>query len=217
MATLSPKQLNDLRHDLTSLADIKYDHLREELLDHYATLTEEKMVAGQSFYEASTAAWLAMGNGKGIQQIQDDYETVTKQQIKARHKEIMRSYLRWPTVVTTLLIGILLVYILLLLPLRPAKTLAVLLTTGSTIVVISAWIPYYRQKDSRQKLVWQYISPCANWSNILMQVINVVFPDNEPSHSHIYFLVAVSTVSLYVAVSLAQLTREHFHHKPLFS
>lgn len=219
MATLSTKQLDALRHDLRSLADIKYVHLQEELLDHYATLTEANVATGQSFYEASTAAWLAMGNGKGIQQIQDDYETVTKQQIKARHKEIIRSYLHWPTVVTTLLVGILLVCGLMLLPMMAAKVLVYCLVASPTV---AAGISYYRRKDSHQELAWQFISQRTNWATCLLNLFNLFNMQSKDgatiySPTQIALLLISTGACFLLAVSLAQLTREHFYHKPLFS
>ena len=44
------------------------------------------MATGQSFHEADTAAFHAMGNGIGIQQIQERYERVTRHQIKGRQQ-----------------------------------------------------------------------------------------------------------------------------------
>ena len=121
---LSTKQLADLRHDLTSLATISDDHLADELLDHYATLTEENMATGQSFHEASTAAFHAMGNGIGIQQIQERYERIARHQIRSRHIAIRQSYLMWPTVVTTLFVGASIAYLILaVLPPHFAKLL----------------------------------------------------------------------------------------------
>ena len=103
MLTLT--QLAQLRADLQQLAQIEYDEVLAELLDHYVTLTEQKMVAGLAFADASNYAWQELGSGNGLTQIQDDWERAIKHQIKTRHIEIVKSYFRWPTIVTALLIA----------------------------------------------------------------------------------------------------------------
>lgn len=102
---LTPNQLKSLRYDLQTLANIEYDEVMDELLDHYASLTEQKMANGLSFNEASKWAWTDLGSGTGIQEIQTDYERRIRQQIRSRHVEILKSYFRWPVFVTTVLIG----------------------------------------------------------------------------------------------------------------
>lgn len=215
------KQLAALRHDLTSLANIRYDHLTDELLDHYATLTEENMLTGQSFYEASTAAWLAMGDGVGIQQIQERYEKVTRQQIKSRHIAIRKSYLRWPTVTTTLFVGISFAYLLLaVLPVNLAKALSVLLVLSPSFVVLVACITYFRQQDDRQRLVWQFIKKQVDVFSIFLNVLNVIRvggprPIFTPAVDTALMII-ITVGSLYSTISLAQLTRETFYYKPAF-
>ncbi|MEZ0542610.1 hypothetical protein [Fibrella arboris] len=216
---LTNQQLADLRHDLTSLADIRYDHLADELLDHYATLTEEKMATGLSFYEASTDAFLAMGNGEGIRRIQVKYEIETKKQIKARYWRIVKSYCRWPTVVTTLLVGTLLVNLYLTLPANYLKTMTIALCLSPVFVVLSAWIPYYWQNDTRKKLVWKYISDNGAWPintvNILINLYD--FPTyTAPITCRMALILLLAIGCLRQSISLAQLTRETFYYKPIF-
>lgn len=103
--TLTTHQLNTLRHDLVSLATIEYDDVMAELLDHYASLTEQKMANGLAFDEASKWAWLELGSGVGLQKIQDDYEKGIQQQVKDQHLAIIKGYFRWPMLVTTALVG----------------------------------------------------------------------------------------------------------------
>lgn len=216
---LSTKQLAELRHDLTSLAHISYDHLTDELLDHYAALTEENMAAGKSFHKASTAAWLAMGDDVGIQQIQERYEKVTRQQIKSRHMAIRKSYLCWPTVTTTLLVGISFAYLLLaVLPLNLAKALSVFFVLSPSFVVLAACISYFRQQDDRQRLLWQFIKNQVDVFSIFMNVLNVIrVGDPRPIFSPAVdtaLMIIITVGSLYSTVSLAQLTRETFYYKP---
>jgi len=104
---LTPSQLTVLRQDLHKLAQIEYDAVFAELLDHYATLTEQKMADGQSFEYASAYAWADLGSGEGMQRLQDDYVKAIRQQVAARHKAIVKSYFRWPTIVVTALMAVL--------------------------------------------------------------------------------------------------------------
>ena len=206
-----------MRHDITSLGRITYDHLADELLDHYATLTEEKMATGQSFYEASTAAFVEMGNGLGIQTIQSQYERTTQHQITVRHSEIRQSYLRWPTVVTTLLAGILLTYLLLLILPNPiAKLLAAVLVTSPVFVLLFAYISHIKERDSRQQLVWKFIRKQVNGPLIFVNLLNAMDERSFSPAVHACLLVALTVGSLYSTISLAQLTRETFYYKPTF-
>ncbi|MEZ0485802.1 hypothetical protein [Fibrella aquatica] len=218
--SLSTKQLAELRHDITSLADIKYDHLTDELLDHYATLTEENMATGLSFYEASTAAFLAMGNGGGIQQIQDDYEEATREQVKARYREIVRGHFHWPTVVTTLIVGTLLLYIqLFALPANLSKILRMAMSISPVIVIAAAWIPYLRKKDSRHRLTWEFITENGHWPiNVLNGycLASNAYDFSLPYSIDVVIITVIVTAILFQSVCLAQLTRETFYFKPNF-
>lgn len=216
--TLTPNQLAALRTDLTTLVQLDYDHLRDELLDHYATLTEENMANGLSFYEASTTAWVAMGNGEGIQRIQTRYELVTRKQIKARHAAIMKSFLYWPTVVTTLLTATLVVYLLFILPVRPARLFTIILVCSPLFVMVATAIPYYGHRDSRKKLVWNYIVHRGNLPINVLNMLNICsITDAEailhPSRLNVLLVVALAGASLFLTFSLAQLMREHFTFK----
>ena len=104
---LTLNQLNRLRHDLLDLAHIEYDEVMAELLDHYASLTEQFMAEGLPFEEASTKAWIQLGNGPGILHIQKRYKKLLLDQMQMQHRAIVRRYFRWPTLITTLLIGLL--------------------------------------------------------------------------------------------------------------
>lgn len=50
---LTATQLSALRLGLQSLANIEHDEVLDELLDHYAMLTEQKMAEAYAFDEAS--------------------------------------------------------------------------------------------------------------------------------------------------------------------
>lgn len=104
---LTSAQLTILRHDLLEDAAISYKEVLDELLDHYASLTEHGMGEGHSFEEASRKAWISLGGGQGISHIQERYKKLLLKQMQVQHWAIVRRYFRWPTLVTTLLIGLL--------------------------------------------------------------------------------------------------------------
>lgn len=215
---LTTQQLAVLRHELTTQVLFDYDHLRDELLDHYATLTEEYIAHNLLFQAARTAAWQAMGGARGIQKIQNDYEAVTNQQIRARYKVITKRLLRWPTVVITLLTATLFSYLQFVLPPLPSKLLSFLLIISPLLVMLTAWIPYHRRGDSRQKLVWRYIVHTASWPVGLINVVNLFRVRPELSSSVFgtiswVSLLVLAVLNLFIAVSLVQLTREHFSFK----
>lgn len=102
---LTQDQLSLLRLDLQQLANIEYNDVLNEQLDHYASLTEAKMANGCPFDDASKWAWADMGSGEGIQAIQDDYVKNIQRQVGLAHLAVVKSYFRWPAVVTTALVA----------------------------------------------------------------------------------------------------------------
>lgn len=102
---LTSSQLKSLRYDLQTLANIEYYEVMDELLDHYASLTEQFITEGESFEEASKKAWIKLGSGQGISHIQERYKKLLMNQMQVQHWTIVRHYFRWPTLVTTLLTG----------------------------------------------------------------------------------------------------------------
>ena len=105
MFMLTTTQLNVLRADLQGLAGIEYDDVLNELLDHYATLTEQRVATGLAFDDASKWAWAELGSGEGLQAVQDDYVKNIQQQVRLQHLTILKSYFRWPTFVVTALVA----------------------------------------------------------------------------------------------------------------
>lgn len=104
---LTAAQLNILRTDLQELAGIEYDDVLNELLDHYALLTEQRMRADHSFEEASRRAWLELGGGRGILHIQKRYKKLLLDQIRIQQWLIVVRYFRWPTLIPVTLLGLL--------------------------------------------------------------------------------------------------------------
>ncbi|WP_428657450.1 hypothetical protein [Runella sp.] len=108
---------------------IKYQDLYEELLDHYILAIEDRMSQGKVFgdafnevhsefekyrYPLSFRYYYDFRRFKTIQQrnyglvkLQEEYKERLNKEISKRHWGIMKNYFRWPTIVTTLLVGLL--------------------------------------------------------------------------------------------------------------
>ncbi len=130
---LTEKQLYDLKTDLQRLARVEYDDVLNEILDHYASLTEERMANDLTFENASRWAWSDMGGGDAIQQIQDDFVKNIRRQVGVEHLAVVKSYFRWPTIVTTALVAALVYFTVPVLPTEVVESLfwvAALLPVG---------------------------------------------------------------------------------------
>lgn len=217
---LTESQLSILRHDLRTLAHIEYEEVENELLDHYATLTEQKMVEGQTFDQASCLAWKDLGEGIGLQQIQEDYEKNVRKQISTRHKEIVKDCFRWPTVLGTLLICGLMYQLAFVLSPRTNYIITQLLFVGPGLILLYAMLnKQHRHADSR-KLVWQYLHRHANLPFAFLQLSNLLNAFIEKENKPVSFLQAhpavatgLACVLLIYTLTFLQLYRERFYYR----
>jgi len=213
---LTADQLTSLRIDLQSLAGIKYEPILAELLDHYATLTEQHMDTGLSFGDASKWAWNDLGQGEGIQQIQDDYIANIQQQIRSRHLAIVKSYFRWPAFLTTALVGML---VYLVVPLLPADiTRYVLLAVVFIPTFIMVWLERKLKNEptSQRFLILEYMAN-HNKQHVNAVVISanfwLILIDDHHSHflqAYSTFIMVVCMLMVLYTVSFVQLLNERF-------
>ncbi|MCP1384011.1 hypothetical protein [Runella salmonicolor] len=125
---LTTEQLDLISKEIIA-GGIKYQDLYEELLDHYILAIEDRVEQGQTFGEAFGEVHSEFVNYKlhlgslsyydsrkfttvqkanfGLARLQSEYEEKLNKEITKRHWEIIKSYFRWPTIVTTLLVGLL--------------------------------------------------------------------------------------------------------------
>jgi hypothetical protein len=218
---LTTTQLTQLRTDLQQLARIEYDEVLDELLDHYATLTEQQMTAGLSFADASKWAWYELGSGNGLAQVQDNWETATKQQIKTRHVAIAKSYFRWPTIVTTLLVAVL---VGLLVPYLSGRQRIImvfgLMLLPMFLMIRGYWQQYDRETNSR-KLIWTYLyNSNFNTMNMMQIGLNLSQGFFDEQHVTRTFLQTYTGVAVFLCllllvygISTVQLYREKFRVK----
>ncbi|GAB3927289.1 hypothetical protein [Larkinella terrae] len=216
---LTPHQLAILRQDLRTLAHIEYEEVENELLDHYATLTEQKMAEGHDFEQASSYAWAELGAGAGLNAIQRDFEKNIRKQISARHLEILKSYFRWPTVVTTVLIGVLLHYIT---PLIPAR----FILTGIYFTILTPiGILYYSylkrrgQGSDSRKIIWTHLNArVAFFVNIFHASLSISFQGEGAAKVHFFqthatILCILECIVIVYLFSFVQVYNENFRYK----
>ncbi|MBN8823213.1 MULTISPECIES: hypothetical protein [unclassified Spirosoma] len=220
--SLSNKQITALRHDLIGLASITYDDLLAELVDHYATLTEQKMAAGQSFDEASKWAWFELGGGIGLDHIQKDYEKSIVRQVRIQHRAILKSYFRWPTILSTTLLCLLLFILVPLLPPNTVATSIFYLALSPLVLLVWGYFKSVDQRISTGKLVWQYFQNQGMIPINLLQIsLNLTNAFSEKSsHTIRNFLqtypivsVLICLLTLLYSLSFVQLFYKKFYYK----
>ncbi|QKZ12753.1 hypothetical protein [Spirosoma sp. KUDC1026] len=215
---LTENQLQTLRTDLHQLATIEYSDVMAELLDHYASLTEDRMATGFSFTEASKWAWADLGSGSGLQAIQTDFIKTTQRLMRQQHWTIVKSYFRWPILLTTILTGALLHLIV---PMIPAQ---VLLLTTLAIGFTPAFIIRFTETPnsnglaSTSKILQEYLRKQAIIlmfaSNIWFNLGSVLFGGTDTRitflETHAVFSTVVLSLLLLYVASFSQLLYLHF-------
>ena len=219
---LTPNQLKSLRFDLEDLAHIEYDDVLAELLDHYASLTEYKMTTGLSFDDASKWAWTELGSGKGIQSIQNDYTKNIKQHIRSQHLLVLKNYFRWPTIITTLLAGLLVYMSVPLLPGRTVIMVSFCIGIIPLLFLLSGYWNGYHRSGGTKKIVWKYIEykgllP-ANLFQIALNFSNVFIDGDSGTtrgflQSHTSVSVIICLLFLLYSLSFVQLYRHRYVYK----
>lgn len=123
---LTPDQLDLISKEIIE-GGIKYQDLYEELLDHYILAIEGRLNQGQVFEKAFEEVNTSFENyrpplieryyydvrklkkvtlySSGLSRLQRDYERNLDDEISKRHWQIMKEYFRWPTILTSLLVG----------------------------------------------------------------------------------------------------------------
>ncbi|AEI49572.1 hypothetical protein [Runella slithyformis] len=163
---LTTEQLDLISKEIIA-GGIKYQDLYEELLDHYILAIEDRMGQGQTFGEAFGEVHADFVNYKrpartwdhygvwetgeaefGLRKLQDEYEDNLSEAISDRHWQIIKDYFRWPTLVSTLLVGLLTFQFAYLVP-RPYFKWA---------IMICVFAPVFMALPQFIYALWLYIS-----------------------------------------------------------
>jgi uncharacterized membrane protein len=216
---LTPYQLNSLRYDLRTLAHIEYEEVENELLDHYATLTEQKMDQGNDFEHASSYAWAVLGAGPALNAIQRDFETNIRKQISSRHLEILKNYFRWPTVLTTLLIGGL---VSIITPILSENLILIIVLFSVFIQMAVVQYCYYKNKEqtgTSKKIIWESLAYRAgillNSASFILSIgsTDVFFKTQDLLRMNATVTAILCFVAIIYSMSFIQLYRETFSYK----
>ncbi|RCR70234.1 hypothetical protein [Larkinella punicea] len=217
---LTPHHLTLLRQDLRTLAHIEYQEVENELLDHYAMLTEQKMETGQVFEYASANAWKELGEGIGLQQIQEEFIKNIRKQISSRHLEILKSYFRWPTVIGTLFICGLVYQLSTVLGPKTIYIVTQFLFLSPGLILIYALVRKEHRHTDTRKLAWQYMNSRANIPTAFLQFNNMLpfFLNNEDKPTpfllmHPSISTGLACVLLIYTLTFMELYRENFSYK----
>ena len=158
---------------------IKYQDLYEELLDHYILAIEDRIGRGNVFedaleevhsgfekyrYPVSFRYYYDFGRFRTMQQpdyglvkLQSEYKERLNKEISKKHRQMMKNYFRWPTIMTTLLVGVLTFQFAYLVP----RTFFVWVMAACTFAPLLMLIP------QTIKQIWDYASGKQKFVNSL--------------------------------------------------
>lgn len=237
---LAPDQLDLISKEIIE-GGIKYQDLYEELFDHYVLAIEERMTQGHTFGEAlaevhadfvnykrpATRTWDHYGVWEtrqaefGLRKLQDEYQDSLSNEISKRHWEIMKNYFRWPTIVATLLVGLLTFQFVYLVPRQYFKSGIFICVFTPTLIVLpqfvyTLWLYISRRRRFFTSLKGHAISLRVTSILAIGQIMfRVPFSDNYSILKQGHITVIVLLTCFYIAYSLSfyQLYHERFKVK----
>ena len=240
---LTTEQLDLISKEIIT-GGIKYQDLYEELLDHYITAIEDRMENGMAFgeafgeihqgfvnYKRPARTWDHYGVWKdhsspeyGLGRLQAEYEETLKGEIKKRHWQIMGNYFRWPTIVTSLLVGALTFQFAYLVPLKIVVGFFGLLSFAPLLFLLPATYRHtmgYFKKERKfiNSLKWTAIGAQASFSlsifNCFVFIPRVVGIELKAFSPQIQVATVATLICFYLTYSLSfyQLYRERFKVK----
>ena len=242
---ITPEQVGLISQEIVE-GGIKYQDLYEELLDHYITAIEDRMENGMAFGEAFGEVNISFVNyrpplheryyydvkrlkkvtqcSSGLSRLQKDYERNLRGEIKKRHWQIMGNYFRWPTIVTSLLVGALTFQFAYLVPLKIGVGFFGLLSFAPLLFLLPATYRHtmgYFKKERKfiNSLKWTAIGAQASFSlslfNCFVFIPRVVGIELKAFSHQIQAAIIATLICFYLAYSLSfyQLYRERFKVK----
>jgi hypothetical protein len=132
---LTNEELQYIRDAIVITNRVKYQDFFEEIYDHYINSIEAQMADNKDFQEAFVAVhesfldyeyvhqtkawgWIKIDEATyyGLEALQMQYLSNLHSLMPKRHRQLLKSMFQWPTIVTTVLIGVLVFMITDLLP-----------------------------------------------------------------------------------------------------
>lgn len=222
---------------------LKYQDLYEELLDHYITAIEDRMASGMAFgeafgevhsdfvnYKCPVSVWDRYDIGGkplfGLVKLQAEYEESLTGEIKKRHWQIMGNYFRWPTVVTSLLVGALTFQFAYLVPKKYFMAAMFIIAFSPILVVlpqsIKRYIEYYISKKGKfamylkENAVAGRTVFCISLANLIISTFNFsehLFDYDLRAAVPVYIWAMILCFYLAYSLSFYQLYKERFKVK----
>ncbi len=235
-ARLSKEELDYVRDAIIKTSRVKYQDFYEEIYDHYLTSIETQMAEGKdfeaafvqihgSFLHCEYTVKLA-GNHTtyyGLEALEMEYLQDMESRIKKRHWQILKSYFRWPTIITTFLVGVLAYLFTDFIAYNPKLFPRTILSIAFIPFIIGAW--YYvrifidKQLKKRELILsakGQLIGMKAVLISNLIQIMNIprhFFDFNIFTQSSIPVLASIMFAFLIYLSSYWQLYREQYDVK----
>lgn len=185
--------------------DIKYYELREEFLDHLILRVEEKMQETDvPFIRAVMDAKEEFGTG-GFKKIMIEREKYLTNQYKLQYQKIVRSYLKFPQAVGSVLLTALLFGMGQIVP-NPVKALTILVAATITLSLLEIAVSFKYRQVSHQPLLqvsvfFKTLGLAIIMSNICV-FLNVFFKDanlNSPLLIAVYSVIGTVSIICFLA------------------
>jgi hypothetical protein len=213
------------------------------LLDHYILAIEDRLAQGKGFEKAFEEVNNSFENyrpplieryyydvrklekvtlySSGLSRLQRDYERNLNDEISKRHWQIMKNYFRWPTIVTTLLVGLLTFQFAYLVPRQQFTWLIGLCIFTPLFIVLpqfihALWLYICRRRRFFISLKGHAINLRITFIlGIGQMIFRVPFSDNYSILREGNITIVVLFTCFYIAYSLSfyQLYRERFKVK----
>ena len=119
-ARLSKEKLDYVRDAIIKTSRVKYQDFYEEIYDHYLTSIETQIAENKGFeaafvqihgsfleYQYTVKYVGTHSTYYGLEALEMEYFQNMQSRIGKRHWQILKSYFRWPTIITTFLVGVL--------------------------------------------------------------------------------------------------------------
>ena len=236
-ARLSKEELDYVRDAIIKTSRVKYQDFYEEIYDHYLTSIETQMAEGKDFeaafvqihgsfleYQYTVKFVGTHSTYYGLEALEMEYFQNMQSNIRKRHWQILKSYFRWPTIITTFLVGVLAYLFTDFIAYNPELFPRIFVSMAIIPLIIMAW---YYLKISRDKIIKKRevilstkgiliggkAATIANLINIF-QIPQTLFDFNIYTQSSIPVLASILFAFLIYLSSYWQLYKEQYDVKP---
>ena len=235
-ARLSKEELDYVRDAIIKTNRVKYQDFYEEIYDHYLTSIETQMAEGKDFEAAFVQIHGSFLHCEytvkligtyatyfGLEALEMEYLQNMQNRISKRHWQILKSYFRWPTIITTFLVGVLAYLFTDFIAYNPKLFPRIILSTALIPPIFMVW--YYlrilldrllKKRDlilSTKGILIGSKAAMISYSIQIMQIPQTFFDFNIYTQSSIPVLASLLFAFLIYLSSYWQLYREQYDVK----